>query len=428
MVIFGFLEIMLTTSQRIAFRFALTIAGIVLFLGFVINGAFFGSWWKREQLLLQSQTMSGPNEMKFLEKMQRKFAKSFWRNMWPRNMLFVELDINEQKELVEHTIVKNLAHFDDERYLYMPTWEKDQLMVMDISPVVHNQIALLRITLFAVIGSSVIGYAVAVRQVKRGLKDLKVLAKKVKRIDIDSLHNNLTFDHLPEHDEIHIVSRAIDEMTTKLHHQVTTIKQFVANVSHEFKTPLMSLQSTLDVGEKTKNYENVLSQTRVQIGVMNRLLDTLTILTNTQIKGQWEKQAIILFQIVDPLVRTMQEKYPTVQFHIALDATQTIVTNQWFLERIISNLLDNAGKFTPAWWTVTVNADSSSIRIIDTWSGISSEQLTRIREPFWQGDAARWTDGFGLWLALVKQLVTLLGWDIVVKSTLGEWTTVTIKR
>jgi signal transduction histidine kinase len=162
-------------------------------------------------------------------------------------MLFVELDKNEQEELIEHTIVKNLAHFDDERYLYMPTGEKDQLMVMDISPVVHNQIALLRITLFAVIGSSVIGYAVAVRQVKRGLRDLKVLAKKVKRIDIDSLHNNLTFDHLPAHDEIHIVSRALDDMTTKLHHQVSTIKQFVANVSHEFKTPLMSLQSTLDV-------------------------------------------------------------------------------------------------------------------------------------------------------------------------------------
>ena len=67
---------MLTTSQRIAFRFALTIAGIVLFLGFVINGAFFGSRWKREQLWLQTQTMSGPTDMKLLERLQRKFAKS----------------------------------------------------------------------------------------------------------------------------------------------------------------------------------------------------------------------------------------------------------------------------------------------------------------------------------------------------------------
>jgi signal transduction histidine kinase len=419
---------MLTTSQRIAFRFALTIAGIVLFLGFVINWAFFGSRWKREQLWLQTQTMSGPNEMKFLEKMQKKFAKSLWRNMWPRNMLFVELDKNEQEELIEHTLVKNLAHFDDERYLYISTGEKDQLMVMDISPVVHNQIALLRITLFAVFGSSVIGYAVAVRQVKRGLKDLKVLAKKVKRIDIDSLHNNLTFDHLPEHDEIHIVSRAIDEMTTKLHHQVSTIKQFVANVSHEFKTPLMSLQSTLDVGEKTKNYESVLSQTRDQIGIMNRLLDTLTILTNAQSNTVLEKSVLKLEDVLVPLILTMQEKYPHIQFEQTIDAKATVRAHQWFLERIVSNLLDNAGKFTPAWWTVSLLADSHGIQITDTWSGISPEQLTRIREPFWQGDAARWTDGFGLGLALVRQLVTLLGWDIVVKSALGEWTTVTIKR
>ncbi|MBP6256878.1 hypothetical protein KA405_04130 [Patescibacteria group bacterium] len=67
---------MLTTSQRIALRFALTIAGIVLFLGFVINGAFFGSRWKREQLLLQAQRISGPTEMKFLDRLERKFAKS----------------------------------------------------------------------------------------------------------------------------------------------------------------------------------------------------------------------------------------------------------------------------------------------------------------------------------------------------------------
>lgn len=201
-------------------------------------------------------------------------------------------------------------------------------MVMDISPVVHNQIALLRITLFAVIGSSVIGYAVAVRQVKRGLKDLKVLAKKVKRIDIDSLHNNLTFDHLPEHDEIHVVSRAIDEMTTKLHLQVSTIKQFVANVSHEFKTPLMSLQSTLDVGEKTKNYEFVLSQTRDQIGIMNRLLDTLTILTNVQNNTEVEKNVLNGESVLTPLIQTIQEKYPHIHFTYTIDSKATVFAHQ----------------------------------------------------------------------------------------------------
>ncbi len=127
---------------------------------------------------------------------------------------------------------------------------------------------------------------------KRGLKDLHGLASHVQSLDIDTLQKKALFDHLPQDDEIKIVSRALDDMASKLHHQVSMIKQFVANVSHEFKTPLMSLQSTLEVGEKTKNYENVLSQTRDQIGIMNRLLDTLTILTNAQNTVNLEKIAL----------------------------------------------------------------------------------------------------------------------------------------
>jgi signal transduction histidine kinase len=128
------------------------------------------------------------------------------------------------------------------------------------------------------------------------------------------------------------------------------------------------------------------------------------------------------------LLRTLQEKYPAVQFTQKIDPHATLFTHQWFLERIVSNILDNAGKFTPAWWTVALVADMHGIQITDTWSGISPEQLTRIREPFWQGDAARGTEGFWLGLALVQQLVTLLGWDIIVKSTLGKWTSVVVKR
>ena len=362
------------------------------------------------------------------QKTKRKFARKMWGELGPRNMLIVPIGWEEQEELRKHTLFGNVAHFEDERYIYGLTPQGDQLFVVDISPVVHNQIALLWITLFAVIGSSMIGYAVAVRQVKYWLKDLQVLAKKVQSIDIDSLHNTLSFDHLPTHDEVRIVSDAIDHMTTKLHHQVATIKQFVANVSHEFKTPLMSLQSTLEVGEKTKNYTQVLWQTREQIWVMNRLLETLMFLTNTHTPTDLRKQEISVSQVIEPLVRTIQEKYPSVAFTVTLDQQQTIRTNQGFLERIVSNLLDNAGKFTPAWWTVSLVADMHSLSITDTWSGISSEQLTHIREPFWQGDAARGTEGFWLGLALVQQLVTVLGRNIIVKSSLGEWTSVTLKR
>ncbi len=384
-----------------------------------------------QQEELRKKLLNETEQQDILQAQQakRKFAKKNGGQLGPRNMLIVPMQGEEQEELREHTLFGNVAHFDDERYVYGPTPQGDQLLVVDISPVVHNQINLLWITLISIVAASGLGYVVAVITVRKWLRDLHELAEKVKSLDIDSLREQqFAFAHLPAHDEIQVVSHALDEMTTKVHTQVTLIKQFVANVSHEFKTPLMSLQSTLEVGEKTKNYTDVLVQTREQIGIMSRLLDTLTLLTQVHHSSVIEKQEVSLDQSIVPLVRTLQEKYPHIQFTQKIDPQATVLTQQWFLERIVSNLLDNAGKFTPAWWTVALVADTHGIQITDTWSGISPEQMSRIREPFWQGDAARGTEGFWLWLALVQQLITLLGWDIIVKSSLGAWTSVVVKR
>jgi len=420
---------MLTTSQRIALRFALTIAAIVFFLGVVINLAFFWSRWKREQQFFRTSQMVGAPHIPQAQLAKRKFARKNGGHLGPRNMLMVPTQGEEQKELHAHTVFGNVAHFDDERYVYGPTPQGDQLLVVDISPVVHNQINLLRITLIGMLATSSLGYLVAIITVKKWLCDLHILAEKVKLLDIDSLHTQkFAFSHLPAHDEIQIVAHALDATATKVHNQVTLIQQFVANVSHEFKTPLMSLQSTLEVGERTKNYADVFGKVREEIGVMQRLLDTLTVLTRSQHDLQLEKNTFSLPLVLRSLVDTMQVHYPAVTFLQHIDEQATLHTHQWFFERIITNILDNAGKFTPAWGTVEIQADRYGIQIADTWSGISPEQLTRIREPFWQGDAARGTTGFGLGLSLVKQLVMLLDRDIILKSKIGAWTSVTIKR
>lgn len=154
------------------------------------------------------------------------------------------------------------------------------------------------------------------------------MTEKVKQINIDSLHTPFSFPHLPAHDEIQIVSRALDDMTTNIHNQVNTIKQFVAHVSHEFKTPLMSLQSTIDVGEKTKQYEIVMTHAREEIGIMDRLLDTLLILTQTHKKPFLEKSNHNLEALLVPLLREMQEKYPQIRFLYTGDPLITLTTHQ----------------------------------------------------------------------------------------------------
>ena len=157
---------------------------------------------------------------------------------------------------------------------------------------------------------------------------MSLLAEKVKKIDIDSLDTSFSFSHLPAHDEIHIVSSALQEMTTNIHHQVAVLKQFITNISHEFKTPLMALQSTIDVGEKTKQHDMVLAQVRDEIGIMDRLLDTLTMLAQTDKKLKLEKKYINLDTTIAPLIREIQKKYPHIQFFYTGDSTIVIETNQ----------------------------------------------------------------------------------------------------
>ena len=426
------LRMLLSTSQRIALRFTLTIAVIVFVLGIVINAIFFWSRRRREQArfaplaTVADLTSPTPRERLMLQQMQRKFAKQYSATFGPRDILLIDAHGMEAQELQEHTVRKNISHIDDEWYLYRMTPAGDELVIVDISMTVNNQIILLWITLITVIVCSLIGYGVSLIVVKKSLRDLHTLAEKVQKIDVDTLETKFTFAHLPAHDEMQIVASSLQQMTTTVHEQVQAIKQFVANVSHEFKTPLMSLQSTIEVAQKTKQYDHLFTQVREQVGSMQRLLDTLTMLTRLHTTTTHHHQKIVLAPFLGSLVTNMQRTYPNHTRTLNCDTALSIQGDVWILERIVTNLLDNAGKFTPVGGQITISATTHHLTIEDTWAGIAPDDLAHIREPFWQSNSARSTTWFGLWLSLVKQLVAVMDRKISVKSELGKGTTFTL--
>nr|MBP6911570.1 hypothetical protein [Patescibacteria group bacterium] len=171
---------------------------------------------------------------------------------------------------------------DHRRYMVYTDPNDQSKMLLDITDNFERQRDLAAVSLIVLLIIATTSYRISKWLVSRGLKDLCTLAAGVKDANIENLHTKLEMAHLPPDDEINIVARAIDEMKVKLHNQISSIKDFVSHVSHEFKTPLMIMRSDIDLAQKTKEYDELIEKNKQSVEHMQTLLDGLLVLTTAQ--------------------------------------------------------------------------------------------------------------------------------------------------
>ncbi|HEY6853007.1 MAG TPA: ATP-binding protein [Gemmatimonadales bacterium] len=227
---------------------------------------------------------------------------------------------------------------------------------------------------------------------------------------------------------------------TALRRLETVRRDFVANVSHELKTPLTSIAGYAETLATEAATGTQMWQFAVTIENnarrMQRLVDGLLDLSRIE-SGSWrpEPQAVEL----EPAARDAWSvvaaraavKGVTLQVEIAPDARSASVDPD-ALRQILTNLFDNALRHTPAAGRITVraarNGASLTLAVSDTGSGIAAEHLPRIFERFYRADPgrARADGGTGLGLAIVKHLTEAHGGRVDAESTLGQGTTIRI--
>ena len=227
---------------------------------------------------------------------------------------------------------------------------------------------------------------------------------------------------------------------TALRRLETVRRDFVANVSHELKTPLTSIAGYAETLATEAATGTQMWQFAVTIENnarrMQRLVDGLLDLSRIE-SGSWrpEPQAVEL----EPAARDAWSvvaaraavKGVTLQVEIAPDARSASVDPD-ALRQILTNLFDNALRHTPAVGRITVraarNGASLTLAVSDTGSGIAAEHLPRIFERFYRADPgrARADGGTGLGLAIVKHLTEAHGGRVDAESTLGQGTTIRI--
>lgn len=213
---------------------------------------------------------------------------------------------------------------------------------------------------------------------------------------------------------------------------------FIANVSHELKTPLAVIQnySTL-LQQPELSEENRLDYARTVSGAARRLTDLITnILKLNKLENQQIYPSKTVFDLGEQLCECLlsfesawEEK--SLEIKTEIEDGVAVESDRELLSLVWNNLFSNAVKFTEPGGTVGLklctDEDHAVVEVSDTGCGISPESTEHIFEKFYQGDSSHATQGNGLGLALVKRVVDIVGGEIDVKSEVGAGSTFIIR-
>jgi len=235
-------------------------------------------------------------------------------------------------------------------------------------------------------------------------------------------------------DEVKTLAESYNEMVNRVQTTQQSQRDFVANVSHELKTPLTSIQGfsqaildgTVDSEQSFKKAAGIIkTESDRMYRLVVDLLDLAGLDAGTIVL---DRRALDLNKILTGVVDQLIPQAAEARVHLSLDVEPmpTCVGDEDRLAQVFTNLVDNAIKNTPAEEIVQINAWNEEkfarIQISNSGEGIEEEHLTRIFERFYKIDKSRKKDGdvgTGLGLAIAKQIVQAHGGKIFVKSTVG---------
>ena len=232
-------------------------------------------------------------------------------------------------------------------------------------------------------------------------------------------------------------------------HDVTETKHlervrtdFVANVSHELRTPLTAIKgfaetlmsSGFEDRARAAHFVSIIDR---QAERLSRLIDDLLILSDLELgKSRIRVSPTMLTESVNEVVELLSEPARRAEITVTSDVSGDLVAlcDPDRLAQVVSNLLDNAIKYTPAGGRVSVSGRRSldgtmvELSVADTGPGIPAEDIPRVAERFYRVDKARAREfgGTGLGLAIVKHIVQAHGGKLAVESRLGVGTTVRV--
>ena len=226
-------------------------------------------------------------------------------------------------------------------------------------------------------------------------------------------------------DELSRLATSFNTMLAALEESDRAKRQLVSDASHELRTPLTSLRTNIEVLARDRNMadderEKLLNDVVSQLSEMTALVTELVELARGETQPP-EAEDVRLDLLVAEVVARARRDFPQVEFVADLRPTELHgVPNT--IARAVSNLLDNAGKWSPPGSKVEVTVRDGQVVVRDHGPGIEEDDLPFVFDRFYRAPAARKLPGSGLGLAIVKQVAEAHGGGVGAERAEGGGT------
>ena len=255
------------------------------------------------------------------------------------------------------------------------------------------------------------------RQALRPLRNLSEAVAHVTETD------ELTPIEIHADDELGDLTRSFNTMLNSLSSSRERQKRLIADAGHELRTPLTSMRTNIELlvaDEKTGMLPEgargeILHDSAAQLGEFTSLVGDLVQLSRED-RVTVNPEPLDFRDVVESAIVRAKRRGPGLNFDVELNPLY-LVGEPDTLERAVTNLLDNAVKFSPPGGTIHVHLEGDQLRIADQGPGIADEDLPHVFDRFYRSDRARNTPGTGLGLSIVAHTITAHGGQVTARRS-----------
>ncbi|MBZ9781033.1 heavy metal sensor histidine kinase [Pseudomonas sp. REP124] len=436
----------LSLSSRLALLFAACTAVVSLFAGVLFSRASEAHFIELDQQLLEGQLIglrralhdlqSSDSEVRLNDEMSRQAELSL-RISGSDGKRWYDSSANLPSMLPQTAGLSTInSAGTDYRVLNAPLFPEkaDSPQLTLLLDITHHQHFLQRMQrlIWLTVGLSALATALLGAWAARsGLRPLRRISAVAKGVSAQSLNARLPEENMPP--EVAEMARHFNAMLGRLDDSFQRLSAFSADIAHELRTPLSNLlthtQVTLTRPRPIEDYREALHSNLEELQWMAQLVNDMLYLAKAD-HGLLapKRETLDLAEEVDVLLEFFAPLAEDARVTLGREGSARIEGDRGMLRRALSNLLDNALRFTPAdgeiWIRIDDRTEGLRLTVANSGEGISGELLPRLFDRFYRADPARHegsSEHAGLGLAITQSIVRAHGGQIGCESGDG-WT------